>query len=142
MRQKSRPAKEPPEQVVKDIRRATRRQFSAEEKIRIVLEGLRGEESIAELCRRERIVQNLYYRTVGPIEALPSDSRGHRFESCRGATFEQILANRPYESGQLSGNGSNHDRGFLAPGAQTPETSTEPYLRLPGNIPHRLWQVI
>jgi transposase-like protein len=47
---------------VKDIRRATRRQFSAEEKIRIVLEGLRGEESIAELCRREGIVQNLYYR--------------------------------------------------------------------------------
>src|ERR1700726_1888850 len=53
MRQKSGPVKEPAEKVVKDIRRATRRQFSAEEKIRIVLEGLRGEESIAELCRRE-----------------------------------------------------------------------------------------
>jgi len=53
MRQKSGPVKEPAEQVVKDIRRATRRQFSAEAKIRIVLEGLRGEESIAELCRRE-----------------------------------------------------------------------------------------
>src|ERR1700732_4705562 len=62
MRQKSGPVKEPAEKVVKDIRRATRRQFSAEEKIRIVLEGLRGEESIAELCRREGIVQNLYYR--------------------------------------------------------------------------------
>ena len=49
-------------QVVKDIRRATRRHFSAEDKIRIVLEGLRGEDSIAELCRREGIVQNLYYR--------------------------------------------------------------------------------
>ncbi len=48
MRQKSGPVKEPAEKVVKDIRRATRRQFSAEEKIRIVLEGLRGEESIAE----------------------------------------------------------------------------------------------
>jgi transposase len=47
---------------VKDIRRIRRRKFSAEEKIRIVLEGLRGEESIAELCRREGIVQNLYYR--------------------------------------------------------------------------------
>jgi transposase-like protein len=47
---------------VKGVRRATRRQFSAEEKIRIVLEGLRGEHSIAELCRREGIVQNLYYR--------------------------------------------------------------------------------
>jgi transposase len=62
MRQKSVPVKEPAEQVIKNIRRATRRQFSAEEKIRIVLEGLRGEESIAELCRREGIVQNLYYR--------------------------------------------------------------------------------
>ena len=46
----------------KEIRRSTRRQFSAEEKIRIVLSGLRGEDSIAELCRREGIVQNLYYR--------------------------------------------------------------------------------
>ena len=54
--------KESAEKVVKDIRRATRRHFSAEDKIRIVLEGLRGEESIAELCRREGIVQNLYYR--------------------------------------------------------------------------------
>lgn len=62
MRQKSGPAKEPAEQVVKDIRRATRRHFSAEDKIRIVLEGLRGEDSIAELCHREGIVQNLYYR--------------------------------------------------------------------------------
>src|SRR5580765_711642 len=62
MRQKSGPVRASAEQVVKDIRRATRRQFSAEEKIRIVLEGLRGEESIAELCRREGIVQNLYYR--------------------------------------------------------------------------------
>ena len=52
MRQKSGPAKAPAEQVVKDIRRATRRPFSVEEKIRIVLEGVRGEESIAELCRR------------------------------------------------------------------------------------------
>lgn len=50
------------EQTVGDIRRATIRKFSAEEKIRIVLEGLRGEDSIAELCRREGINQNLYYR--------------------------------------------------------------------------------
>jgi transposase len=62
MRQKPGPEKEPPKQVVKEIRRATRRQFSAEEKIRIVLAGLRGEDSIAELCHREGIVQNLYYR--------------------------------------------------------------------------------
>ena len=62
MRQTSGPAKEPAEQVVQNIRRATRRHFSAEDKIRIVLDGLRGEDSIAELCRREGIVQNLYYR--------------------------------------------------------------------------------
>ena len=61
MRQKSGRDKEPAEKVVKDIRRATRRKFSAEEKIRIVLEGLRGEDSIAELCRREGIAQSLYY---------------------------------------------------------------------------------
>ena len=60
MKQKSGPAKEPAEVVVKDIRRATRRHFSAEEKIRIVLEGLRGEESIAELCRREGIAWSMY----------------------------------------------------------------------------------
>ena len=50
------------EKVVQDIRRKTRRRFSAEEKIRIVLEGLRGEESIATLCRREGLNPNLYYR--------------------------------------------------------------------------------
>jgi transposase len=53
MRQKSGPVKESAEKVVKDVRRATRPHFSAEDKIRIVLEGLRGENSIAELCRRE-----------------------------------------------------------------------------------------
>ena len=54
--------KAPAERVVRDIRRATRKQHSAEEKIRIVLEGLRGEDSIAELCRREGIPSNVYYR--------------------------------------------------------------------------------
>ena len=61
MRQKSGKQKLSAEKAVKDIRRKTRRQFSAEEKIRVVLEGLRGEESIAELCRREGIAQSLYY---------------------------------------------------------------------------------
>ena len=51
-----------PESIVREIRRKTRRQYSAEEKIRIVLEGLKGEVSISELCRREGIVSNLYYR--------------------------------------------------------------------------------
>ena len=50
------------ESVVRDIKRRTRRQHSTEEKIRIVLEGLRGEETIAELCRREGIAQSLYYK--------------------------------------------------------------------------------
>ena len=55
-------SKAPAEAVVKDIRRATRKQYGAEEKIRIVLEGLRGEDSIAELCRREGIAQGVYYK--------------------------------------------------------------------------------
>ena len=59
MRQKSGPEKQPAEDAIRDIRRATSRYFSAEEKIRIVLEGLRGEESIAELCRR--IASSMYY---------------------------------------------------------------------------------
>ena len=50
------------EKVVREIHRRTRRRFSAEEKIRIILEGLRGEDSIAELCRREGLAANLYYR--------------------------------------------------------------------------------
>jgi transposase len=54
--------KESAEKAVRDIRRKTRRRFSAEEKIPIVIEGLRGEESIASLCRREGIAANLYYR--------------------------------------------------------------------------------
>jgi transposase len=50
------------EATVREIRRRTRKQYSAEEKVRIVLEGLRGEEKIAELCRREGIHQNMYYK--------------------------------------------------------------------------------
>ena len=61
MRQKSGPQKPAAEQVIKDIRRATRKHHSAEDKIRIVLEGLRGEDSIAALCRREGIAESLYY---------------------------------------------------------------------------------
>jgi transposase len=50
------------ERIVKDIKRKTRKQYGAEEKIRIVLDGLRGEDSIAELCRKEGIAQGLYYK--------------------------------------------------------------------------------
>jgi len=56
------PRKRSSESVVKEIRRRTRKQYSSEEKIQIVLEGLRGEISIADLCRREGINVNLYYR--------------------------------------------------------------------------------
>src|SRR5210317_1949826 len=61
MRQKPAGRVSSSEQTIRDIRRKTRKQYSAEEKIRIVLEGLRGEESIAALCRREGIAESLYY---------------------------------------------------------------------------------
>ena len=60
MKQRDKQAPQSAEEAVRDIRRATRRQFSAEEKIRIGLEGLCGEDSIAELCRKEGVAQNLY----------------------------------------------------------------------------------
>ena len=60
MRQTTGTRKSPGEKIVKDIKRATRKHYSSEEKIRIVLDGLRGEDSIAELCRREGISQGIY----------------------------------------------------------------------------------
>ena len=92
MRQKSVPARAPAEQVVKDIRRATRRHFSAEDKIRIVLEGLRGEESIAELCRHEEIVQNLYYRWSK--EFLEAGKKRLAGDTARAATSDEVKALR------------------------------------------------
>jgi transposase len=62
MRQTTGTRKSPGEQIVKDIKRATRKHYSSEEKIRFVLDGLRGEDSIAELCRREGISQGIYYK--------------------------------------------------------------------------------
>ena len=88
MGQKSGSVKEPAEQVVKDIRRATRRQFSAEEKIRIVLSGLRGEDSIAELCRREGIAQNLYYRWSK--EFLQAGKQRLAGDTARAATSDEV----------------------------------------------------
>ena len=61
MRRKNQRITDDADWVVKDIKRQTRRRFSAEEKIRIVLAGLRGEDSIAELCRQEGIAQSQYY---------------------------------------------------------------------------------
>ena len=88
MRPKSSSAKRPAEQVVKDIRRATRRHFSAEDKIRIVLDGLRGDESIAELCRREGIAQSLYY--VWSKEFLEAGKRRLAGDTARAATTDEV----------------------------------------------------
>jgi transposase len=88
MAQKSGPVRASVEQAVKDIRRATRRHFSAEDKIRIVLEGLRGEDSIAELCRREGIVQNLYYRWSK--EFLEAGKKRLAGDTARAATSDEV----------------------------------------------------
>jgi len=88
MRPKSSSAKKPAEQVVKDIRRATRRHFSAEDKIRIVLEGLRGDDSIAELCRREGIAQSLYY--VWSKEFMEAGKRRLAGDTARAATTDEV----------------------------------------------------
>jgi len=76
------------EKTVRDIRRATRCQYSAEEKIRIVLEGLRGEESIAELCRREGINTNIYYRWSK--EFLEAGKKRLAGDTAREATSDEV----------------------------------------------------
>ena len=76
------------EQVVRDIRRAGRRQYSAEEKVRIVIAGLRGEDSIAELCRKEGINQNLYYRWSK--EFLEAGKKRLAGDSAREATSDEV----------------------------------------------------
>ena len=78
------------EKVVQDIRRKTRRRFSAEEKIRIVLEGLRGEE--AALCRREGLNPNLYYRWSK--EFLEAGKRRLVGDTTREATSNEVTALR------------------------------------------------
>ena len=88
MRQHSNSAKDPAEKVVKEIRRATRKQYSAEEKIGIVLEGLRGEDSIAEICRREGIAQNLYYRWSKDF--LEAGKKRLAGDTARAATSDEV----------------------------------------------------
>ena len=106
-----------PEQVVREIQRRTRRRFSAEEKVRIVLEGLRGEQSVAELCRREGLAPNLYYRwskefleagkkrLLGDTkrEATAPEVKGLRDENDRLklALAEMVLENRLLKRGVL-----------------------------------------
>ena len=88
MRRNTNHQKASAEKVVKDIRRATRRQFGAEEKIRIVLEGLRGKDSIAELCRREGINQNLYYRWSKDF--LEAGKKRLAGDTAREATSDEV----------------------------------------------------
>ena len=88
MRQRDKQAPQSTEETVRDIRRATRRQFSAEEKIRIVLDGLRGEDSIAELCRKEGIAQNLYYRWSK--EFLEAGKKRLAGDTAREATSDEV----------------------------------------------------
>lgn len=76
------------EKHVKDIRRKTRRKYSAEEKIRIVLDGLRGEYSIAELCRREGIAESLYY--TWSKEFLEAGKKRLAGDTARQATSNEV----------------------------------------------------
>jgi transposase len=77
-----------PKEVIKQIRNATRKKFSADEKIRIVLEGLRGDISIAELCRREEIAASVYYKWSK--EFLESGKNGLTRTYLRSATTEEV----------------------------------------------------
>ena len=84
--------KAPADQAVRDIRRKTRKQYSSEEKIRIVLEGLRGEESIAALCRREGIAESLYYSWSK--EFLEAGKKRLAGDTARQATSNEVKALR------------------------------------------------
>jgi len=88
MRHKSGPRGTASEKAIKDIRRATRKHYSAEEKIRIVLDGLRGEETIAELCRREGIAQSIYYKWSK--EFLEAGKRRLAGDTARAASTGEV----------------------------------------------------
>src|ERR1700712_4453085 len=88
MNQKSSNPPSPSERLVKDIRRAARKHYSAEDKIRIVLDGLRGEASIAELCRREGIAESMYYSWSK--EFLEAGKRRLAGDTVRAATTDEV----------------------------------------------------
>ncbi len=88
MSQKSSPTTSPSERLVRDIRRVTRKQYSAEDKIRIVLDGLRGDASIAELCRREGIAESMYY--AWSKEFLEAGKRRLAGDTARAATADEV----------------------------------------------------
>ena len=88
MRQRTDVTKPSSEKVIKDIRRVTRKQYGAEEKIRIVLDGLRGEDSIAALCRREGIAESLYYNWSK--EFLEAGKKRLAGDTARAATTDEV----------------------------------------------------
>ena len=88
MRQTTGTRKSPGEKIVKDIKRATRKHYSSEEKIRIVLDGLRGEDSIAELCRREGISQGIYYKWSKDF--MEAGKRRLAGDTARAATTDEV----------------------------------------------------
>jgi len=88
----ARTKKQSTEAAVREIRRKTRRKFAPEEKVRIVLEGLRGEQSISELCRRESIASNLYYRwSKDFLEAGKKQLAGDTVRECPAHTTSHPL---------------------------------------------------
>ena len=121
MRQESMRKKDPAEKAIRDIRRKTRRRHSTEEKIRIVIEGLRGEESIAALCRREGIAESLYYswskefleagkkRLAGDTtrQATSNEVKTLRAEArdLKEALAEQMLENRLLKKSMIGDEG-------------------------------------
>ena len=92
MRQRTMSVRDPGEKTVRDIRRKTRKQRSTEEKIRIVISGLRGEESVAALCRREGIAESLYYSWSK--ECLEAGKKRLAGDTARQATSEEVKALR------------------------------------------------
>ena len=92
MRQKSQTRQAGADKAIKDIRRATHKQYSAEEKIRIVLDGLRGEETIAELCRRKGIAQSIYYKWSK--EFMEAGKRRLAGDMARAASTGEVTALR------------------------------------------------
>ena len=138
MRQKSVNQKPSSERIVKDIRRATRKHYSAEEKIRIVLDGLRGEHSIAELCRREGIAEGLYYSWSK--EFLEAGKR--RLAGRHGASGDQRRGQGPPPRGPGAEGGrrragagiaaaqKKHDRGWGRRGMRYPASEKLEIIRL------------
>jgi len=88
MKQKSQTRQTGGAKAIKDIRRATRKQYLAEEKIRIVLDGLRGEETLAELCRHEGIAQSIYYKWSK--EFLEAGKRRLAGDTARAASTGEV----------------------------------------------------